>query len=262
MEHQDVLMCISLLYRYVREYALTRIAIHLLKMSKSFTRRLNHYQLLDLAKSLDWMQLDLFTEPPVDHFILDGVMYYLPGPKMENASAAEYAMAEDTVGEYIRTQDNETLLTLCGILCRERKEDERDIRATGDPRIPIRDISEAKYRAKLFAQLDPSLLGMIFLYFVASRQEVHNLYADWIFTKEDDDTPDAEKSNRNDGPMFGWWSIFMDIAKSGVFGTLPQVHQSNIHQICVYLVQEKKYYLEQKEEMERMKLRSQVKSRR
>lgn len=80
------------------------------------------------------------------------------------------------------------------------------------------------------------------------------MYAATIFRQEEKDQ-DQEVQEATPGPYFGWWGVYMDIAESGLFGRLEDVHQANFHSICIYL---SKKYLEARDRERRRDLDKQL----
>lgn len=260
MGQDEALDAIQTLYRYTPTYARTRIAHRLLGLPKKISMRIHPEQMYDIVQTLSWMDVDEYLKPPADRFTFNGTTYYLPKEKLLNASCIEYALADEALTSYMESRSDRDLYLLAAILCREAKKSPLKIRQTGDVRIPLLNREEANFRAEIFAGLDRHILAMVLLYFIGCRRHVHGIYADWIFTSPE---PHSEEEDEEEdepvpagGPMFGWWTVFMDVAKSGVFGNIRQVHQANFHELCMHLVQEKKYYLEEKARMDRMRAKS------
>lgn len=259
MSPDSVIDAAGLIFRYPPEYARTLIALRMLDLPRRIRKRLTPDVMYDLVQSLSWMKLDEVTKPPFDRFTHGKTRYFLPKQGMVNASAIEYALADETLSKYMESRDDADLRLLIATLCRPAKRSLLQVRQTGDVRIPLINRNEAEERAEAIEDLDQSTMAMVMLFFAGCRRQIHDTYADWIFKvpekKDDEEDQDDQHDTgeTGDGPMFGWWSIYMDIAESGVFGKLRDVHQANFHEICMYLVQKKKQYIDRMAEIQRQK---------
>lgn len=212
-------------------------------------RGLNSVQIATLAQGLSWLQVSPVAKPILQQFYYRGHYYEFPSAKMEDGTAIEFAMADDFFSEYHDGNDL-ALFNLLGTLARPTK---------GGKRIPIHSRDEAIKRGDLFQKIPAEILVAAWMYWAGIKEAVHDMYGDWLFktpekpnpSDDEDDTNDLPDTDAAAGPNFKWWGVYMDIAESGVFGDIRAVHQSNFHELCIFLV---------KKEAERRKMQSEIKS--
>lgn len=160
--------------------------------------------------------------------------------KGENMSCLEFAVCDDLYNTYIEKQHPEKANLLSHIVYRPVDNDKQAGISRGDTRVPFRGQSEAQYQLAYYGPLPDHIVGHAMVYFSGVKRFVHDTYGSWIFQ------PAA--SAQDDGPNYGWWGIFQAVAESGVFGTIEQVYQASIHEVCVFLVR-KRYEAQKTEEM-------------
>ncbi|MEO7174984.1 MAG: hypothetical protein ABI002_04295, partial [Saprospiraceae bacterium] len=84
-------------------------------------------------------------------------------------------------------------------------------------------------------------------YFSGVKAYVYNLYKKWLFEapeEEEEQDPDEAPEEKlpvrkSDGPDFGWWGSFLDVAASGVFGDYEKVLHTRFHTICTWLIKKR-----------------------
>lgn len=173
--------------------------------------------------------------------------YVFPKPKGENITAIEYAAAEDYY-KRLDGGDGEGLLLLAATLWRERDSDGRAALRRGDWRVQMFDKAEVEARAERLRSAPPAMLIQALLYFAGLKMYIHRVYRTWLFEGEEDeeeeeDEPASAKATAGkagtSGPDFGWWGVYQYVAEVGVFGKVPEVYQTPLHDICVFLVRKR-----------------------
>lgn len=181
---------------------------------------------------------------PIGEFRHRGQVYCFPTPKGQNMTAIEYAAADDYY-KALDGGDEHALFLLAATLWRERDADGAAALRRGDVRVPLFDKAEAEARAERLKDAPPEILMQALLYFAGIKMYMHRVYRTWLFEQdeeedeeEDDDTP-PPTGRGSDGPDFGWWGAFQWVAEVGLFGAVPQVYQTPIHDVCVFMVRKR-----------------------
>lgn len=208
--------------------------------------------LLAIDKVMEWLKVQPVTFPLVRSFRHKGKRYYLPAEDFENGQAIEYPIADDYFTKYLNTEKEIYLDKLIATICRPAKYrfgilDKAHFNKNGDPRIPLLSRDQAEAAAPIFEKLPQEVKFSILMYFNGIKELVFDSYGEFLFEGVNDD------HSENNGVSFGWWGVYMDIAKEGAFGPLHQVYQSNFHSICMYLVQQKDRY-DQREQQRQFSL--------
>lgn len=263
------LPCLKELYYQDRDTAIAQNLIRLLRLPRKLYRHFSIGVIYDLRQQIEWMRFLERATPPITEFSHNKVKFYFPKPILENVTALEYAIADDLFQEYMNQGDRQHLIELAALLCRPGNDDKDEVQTTGDPRTPLIGRGQLKSLARHFDDLPEYLLLCILMFFIGCRKKIHEMYAGWIFPKPQDETSDEQEISRSEqnekhkwesGYLFGWHSVFMDVAQNGVFGSLEQVHKTPFHTICMYLVQQKKY--QEMREIEQRKQELRAKNRR
>lgn len=71
----------------------------------------------------------------------------------------------------------------------------------------------------------------IMLYCLATLQKIHSMYRTTLFRKS---------SEVQEGSPFGWFSISLQIAKTGVFGDINGVMHRRFHDVAIHLIEEQR----------------------
>lgn len=198
-------------------------------------KHLSELDMAGITLLFDWMQAEAdCSDVPVPDFIHRGVTYHMPAVKGENMSCMEFGLACDYYDQFTRG-DSGALLKLVACLWREADPDAAAGRKREDVRVPLFSKAEVTHRAQLLRDAPHELLLQALLYFSGLKAFMHKIYGTWLFEPpdEEDDEPGSRDTS---GPNFGWWGTFQQVAESGVFGDINQVHQAHIHDVCVFLV--------------------------
>ncbi len=196
---------------------------------------------------------------PFPRFEHRGITYHFPKPKGSNVTCLEYPLADEYYMRFVGSGqgDAEALCLLVATLCREEDTDTAAATRRGDPRIPLNSRAEVEARAKRLTDLPAYLQFATLLYFAGLKEYIYRTYKDWIFDDEDieedetqDDEPDDDDYEEQeadteperkpvDGPDFGWWGIFQDVAEAGLFGNLDTVYHTSLHNVAMWLVRQR-----------------------
>jgi len=195
-----------------------------------------------MTMNMDWLKASGTCETlPFTSFVVWGTRYYLPAAKGGNISCLEYPIADD----YYKAcfTDPTKVRLLVATLCREANPDKQARVSQGDVRVPLQSRAEVERRAQRMGNAIPNeVAAWALMYMSGLKQYIHKLYGAYLFDHEDEDEADEEDDNllllqgQSNGPNFGWWGVYQQVAESGVFGPLKEVYQSNFHTVCIYLV--------------------------
>ena len=201
-----------------------------------------------LLLQLNWVDAQSnCTNVPVAKYRHRGRWYYGPQPDGASTTCGEFAVADEHYRAAVKG-DQTAAQTLAAILYREADTDTAAANKRGDVRVPFFHQNEATARVQQQGEIPPDIQVAAMLYFSGLKAWVSRVYGPYIFDQQDDDdtpgldnvepdhTPQPTASN---GPNFGWWGVLQGVAESGTFGTLEQVYQAGLHEVCIFLVRKK-----------------------
>lgn len=206
-------------------------------------RLLNENDISTLDAGTPWLGIGPHPTPFRDRVRVGFKTYHMPLPNFENGSGIGYTLADEYFDQWIESgQGDDANLLLATLLCVHRQGE----------RVPPGSREEVERRANRLRHLGPEWAAQALMYWMATRQYVHDTYGDWLFNSTDAEEQQATRP----GFSLGWWGLWMDVAKDGLFGTVEQVHATNFHTLCVYLIKQEEAARAQRREMEKMKLRN------
>lgn len=220
ISRERLTLFLRLLIRLPLEKAKTRILYILLKLPNRYFERMSSEQVVRLLEQIDWMQLEPNSRALLPEFIHKGKRYQMTSSDFGNGTAMQYALADDFYKSYLENKQESDLRALVATLA--TAEDEDTIKSRGD----------ALSRSKSFEDLDEAVVMSVLLYYGGCKQRIFEAFGDTLFKPEG-------SGGGGKPPQFGWWGIFMEIAESGTFGRLDQVHQSNFITLAMYLAKKK-----------------------
>lgn len=199
-------------------------------------------------------------------------LWVMPAPNGTNVCALEFAYCEDQLRAYVQQHDTQAALSLAAALWREKDADKATALKRADARVPLHSSAEVRARLAAWGAEPPAEMTVAALcYFAGLKDLLKRMYGEWIFEMPDeipdeeadedatdDDEDEEEKNTASTGgsyadnyPDFGWWGVLQSVAEAGLFGTLEQVYQTSIHDICIYLVRKRVEQLRMKDQMQR-----------
>lgn len=226
-------------------------AIRLLAgLSKTQLRSLNEKQLATLSEGLPWLVIAPIEAPLRTSFYHQAVKYGMPSTKFEDGSAMTYALADDFFNAY-QDGDDSALLHLLATLARPLRNNKRCVLCSRD---------EVLRRGHRLRRIPPEWLAAAWMYWAGVKAYVHRTYGSWLF--QQNELEEEEEEHQPDtaapaGPNFGWWGKYMDIAETGVFGSIRAVHQANFHELCIFLVKKEAEHRRQQRELEALRTKHQ-----
>ncbi len=233
------------------DYAYCRIACLLLNIPSKWWRRMPddvRAQIVGLTCDIGFsaggpegLRDSETATPLLEEFKHNGVTYVLAKAEGNNVRCSEYAFADGYLEDFAEDPSEINMLRIIATYAREESYDKELSLKRSDRRVPIYSRDEVDARAKELKGLAPEVATAVFIYAIGLKKFVHDMYAEWLFggtPDPDDDEPDDEPEPHSDDPDFGWWGIYMRLGKEGAFGNIDQVHQSFLHDVCAYLVQE------------------------
>jgi hypothetical protein len=194
---------------------------------------------------IEWMMpAPQCADIPFWSFEHRGITYYLPKAHFENGTCLEFALASDYYDKFRETQAPEDLLLIVATLCRPANPDAKAAELIGDVRAPLTDRAQVEARAQSIKDLPMEYAVWVLYYFTGVKLLIRDTYHD-LFDEatpapeedEDDEQPKAEE-NQADGPRFGWWSTFIQVAKTGVLGDYNTLIQRRMHLLCMTLMEQ------------------------
>lgn len=179
----------------------------------------------------------------VPEFQFKNIHFVLGAESGKNITCAEFYLADNLYTKYAMHGHADTLNLLTWLLYRERDSNEFEGARRGDMRVPVSSMEQVEYWAKLYGTAPADIQAQALIYFEGVKSLIHRQYGSWIFQ----DDPAAAPST---GPNFGWIGVFQGVAEGGAFGTLEQVYQSSIHEVCIYLVRKRQEQIDHEKRME------------
>lgn len=240
-----------------------RIARDALRLPGRVWRSMGSANRAALIEKMTWTEPKADCEQaPFPSFRHRRRTYLLPRPKFENGTCLDFVLADGYFQAWMSTGDPAQLLRLVATLCREPRRDKREALTTGDERVPLRQKEEVEHRARRLDGLPPEITASVMLYFAGVKEYVARTY--WVLfdspnpTQNGEGEGDTERDRDGDGPKFGWWSVFLQVAETGIFGQYEEVLQRRLHLVCVHLTDQHDRQEKQKRayERERSKLKS------
>ena len=225
--------------------ALRGILFHLLKVPRWAFVEIQPELIAQLIECIKWMVPSPDCDRPIfPNFKHRGTKYHAPAPKGENVRCLEFPIADEYYLKFVEAADPTALLMLTAALYREADPDSARALARGDIRMPLHNRNEIKSRANKLRTLPLEYQMAALFYFAGLKQFINKVYGPWLFDSPDEDEEQEDEEamklsgKRIHKPDFGWWGTFQDVAESGVFGNVKAVHQSFLHDVCVYLVRQ------------------------
>lgn len=206
---------------------------HLLRVKTGIWNILEDEQVSELVDLLEWMDMRKLVDPVFPVLKVGGRTYRMPRAEFDDGTAWQYAAADDYYRKYIETSNETDLDRLISVLLTDKRDKK-----------PLTDRDEVEKRAGVFRKMKDYERIVILAYFSGIKQRIYDNYSSWLFTAE---------GSGGTGVNFGWWGRYLDIAKTGVFGTVERVYEARFYDIIVFLIQEKEYYLAEKRAMEEMR---------
>lgn len=227
---------------------------HILHLPKKAWEAIEPQEKAAMIGLIEWMQpTPRCADMPFSSFRHRGTTYYLPKPYFENGTCLEFALASDYYDKLRESQSPEEVLLIVATLCREANPDRLTADQIGDVRTPLTDRTQAEERATRLASLPHEIAVWVFYYFVGVkmliRETYHDLFedpAEPADEEEEEEDPVQREEPANTGPRFGWWSTFLQVAKTGVLGDYNTLLQRRMHLLCMTL-------MEQHDEAEKMR---------
>lgn len=240
------------------QQAPARILKEILHLPRWLWRTMSIEDAAALTARLEWMTPAPGCEDmPIQSFRHGLRRYYLPRPKFENGTCLEFVLADGYYKEFVETGNPELLLKMTATLCRPRKLWRRARLTSGDERTTLLQKEEVDERARQLATLDPAIQAAVMLYFEGVKRYVADMY--WMLFDDkrpptpEDQPPEEQEAPSSEGPRFGWWSIFMQVDKDGVFSQYGPALQLRLHKVLIYLVDQHDINEKQRQEMERLR---------
>lgn len=188
----------------------------------------------------EWMELrSQCAELPIDQYQHRGVTYIGPIADGGNIACGEFAVADQFYQAAV-DGDVQAQQLIAAILYREADSDQDAAARRGDMRVPFFHQAEAEARIARQRAVPEEVVACALLYLSGLKAWVNKVYGPYIFEQpntDDDDNPIPPDDTG--GPEFGWWGILQATAEAGTFGTLREVYQSGLHEVCIFLVRKK-----------------------
>jgi len=243
MESGLRLFCYEQLIKHQRDDALVLILKKILNLPTARFNSLPDADIAAMIQVIDWINLGPQTTPVLPFFEGDDYRkYYFPSKEFSNGRANVYPLADDFFNKFMTGDESQVDLLLATLA---RPHDE-----SGE-RIGIQSRSEIIRRAEQFKKINPAIKMMAISYWAGIKEHVFDLYKGYLWPDPDEEKPESDQDpiaetddtaaqQEDAGVMFGWWGVFMELAETGVFGTLNEVHQSNFHTLCMYRTKKRK----------------------
>lgn len=205
-------------------------------MDEKMIRQSDPHQLHALYEELQWIVTDPVLDPIFPSFYFRGKKYSFPKKHMVNATALEYALADEYYTAFVKDKTEESLLHMAAALVRPHDNKKPKRERIEDPRVKIHSRTQVEIAAKRFGRMPAEVIHSALLYFTGCKNWVHQTYGKFIFSETETESKDP----------FGWFGVFFTLGQTGSFGTVDDVAHQNFHLICQYLMKNKMDYDESK----------------
>ena len=141
-------------------------------------RLLDESQLMTLNEGTPWLAIIPHAEPFRDRVRVGFGYLYMPRPNFENGSGIGYTLADEYFDQWVETgETDDALLLLATLMCHHKNGE----------RVPPRSREQVERRAKRLRSLGPEWTAQALMYWMATREYVHEMYGSWLFQKAEDD---------------------------------------------------------------------------
>lgn len=204
----------------------------------------NEFDLGEAIQYLEWMKMVPMTQPLLPYFKHSKSTYFCTAEKFADGTNLEFVKADEYYQKFSKGDDT-ALLKLTALLYR-RKVIKPGVANRVLTRYPV-DTDNLEILDQFQQELNDLPLEYQFMalwYWAGIKQYINQVYGKWLFVDQgeptDSDEVDTEYQEKKQGVMFGWWGVFLDLSKTGVFGSYNSVLSTNFHTTCMYLVKESK----------------------
>ncbi len=205
----------------------------ILQLPRRVFSQIDNDSLMSLIDRLEWLKLEPSSENVLPHFTHNGTVWHLPKKGFGDGTAIEFAIADDYATKFAAENNEKYLRLLAATLARPLDKNKM--------RLPLISRDETEYRANNeFSELPIEICISILLYFTGAKVNISEWYGEFLF----DEVEQKFSIATAHFPNFGWWSAYLQIAESHVFGNYEQVLQTNFHRICMYLIEKRKAALQ------------------
>lgn len=197
-----------------------------------------------LRSKLDWMPpAPDCQNVPFPSFRHRGRRLHFPQRGFENGRCLEFALAEGYFEAYMTDGEPRQLLLLTATICREAKFWKKTRLKTGDIRVELHQPDQIEARADRLKNLPVEYQMAALLFFAGAKKLVAEtfpmLFSERPAADSDGDAARVEEESPQNGPKFGWWSKFMEVAAAGLFGDYEAVLQKPFWLVLMHLVDER-----------------------
>jgi len=216
---------------------------HVLKLKPGDYFALSNEQVADLLSLTPWLKLAPHPTPVMGNFNWRRKRICWPKAKGANMSFREWVIGDAAFDKYL-AGDNTALQLLAGVVLRERKTkrsfhfarvaDIEAINLSGDDRVVLKSRSEAEARANSYTSkpLRVEAYAALLMYWAGLREYISKAYGAYLFEDPNATADDVGPKL----PNFGWHGKALEIAATGVMGTVDDVYDANAHVVFMYLV--------------------------
>lgn len=201
-------------------------------------------QISDIMPHMDDITIDSFppeiwTPEPLIHF----TRFIWPKRGMETSTYREFFIMDGYLEDILQEHgDIETnMYGLLATILRPVSKDKSHILRTGDKRIPLVSREQTLQwgawlkdagTSWIYRDIITCALAQAFTYAIAMKVFLRATYGQWLFEKTSQQTDSSD-------PDFGWTSVCMRVAKTGLFGDVQGVLDTMCHEVFVHLVDSK-----------------------
>lgn len=187
-------------------------------------------QMHDIIAEMDWMD-EMDTACGIESIRIFGRLHNMAAPKLENATANEFVLADDYYQKFMESHQVKYLNLLCATLCRPSLTGSKAIELE-DNRIPIVSRLQIERSAWKWKFIRMWKKFTIIAYFSACKLYIHNTYGPYLFSG----SGESEGQAKSTGINFGWLGAFMTIAENGIFGSYEEVMRTRFHTLAYYML--------------------------
>ena len=192
-----------------------------------------------ILPALDWMDWSFPATFFTQSQRINITEYITCDDKLANGTLKEFIYIDEFFSKYLTESDPHYLYGLTATIWRKVNTNHQQSIKTEDRRVPL--ISRAQvsqwimnlrhYHDSIFYRSTINIMmAQSIMFAFGLKKFIHDMYGPHLFGSE---------GSGSMGVNFGWHTVAMDLASTHVFGNLDQVMDTNFHDLCAYLVQQK-----------------------
>ena len=231
-------ICRELMDRKDKQSAAVRICRLLCDLPDKIFLNINPLVFVEsILPLVEWIFNELLDKPYLQSVVHRHRLYFMPDAVLANITWKEFILLDQQYSKVVINKSVDDLNQLVATMLREGCFDQEQTNIQNDERVPLTEWSR-KQRAIEFSALKDDVKFYVLYFYMSCKETIHKKYKSaWGSSNSKEKLP--AKAAQDD-----WETITMDIAETGVFGSLASVEQTNAHTILKWLAVKSKRHQE------------------